>query len=70
MQRCISAPGEMAPREGTTQFGHRDAHKKKINNTEYKPVVPTTQSQRNKTNNVATRTTEIHSPRIEIEYLQ
>ena len=29
MQRCISAPGEMAPQEGTTQFGHRDAHKKK-----------------------------------------
>ena len=28
MQRCISAPGEMAPQEGTTQFGHRDAHKK------------------------------------------
>ena len=60
MQRCISAPGEMAPREGTTQFGQRDAHTK-INNIEYKPVVPTTQSQRNKTNNVATCTTEIHS---------
>ena len=60
MQRCISAPGEMAPQEGTTQFGHRDAHKK-IDNIEYKPVVPTTQSQRNKTNNVATRTTEIDS---------
>ena len=30
MQRCISAPGEMALREGTTQFGHRDVHKKNI----------------------------------------
>ena len=69
MQRCISAPGEMAPQEGTTQFGHQRSTQK-INNIEYKPVVPTTQSQRNKTNNVATRTTEIHSPRIEIEYLQ